>query len=117
MSVPGRPPTRIWPDLAAGLGPEELDEAAAQLLMMIDQDGPEPCEKEQARTPRHHPGPAAARRVEVDPGPPDAEAGAYWEAILAKEAAPGANIPDDETCRMPTRAERADADRRAGPNR
>ena len=36
-------------ELAAGLGPEDLDKAAAALLMMIDQDGPEPSDEEQAR--------------------------------------------------------------------
>ncbi|MGB3356755.1 MAG: HNH endonuclease signature motif containing protein [Mycobacterium sp.] len=81
---------------AAGLGPEALDEAAGALLMMIDQDGPEPCEKEQARTRGIVLGKQQRDGTRSIRGRLDAEAGSYWEAILAKEAAPGANIPDDE---------------------
>ncbi|NVN52438.1 HNH endonuclease signature motif containing protein [Mycolicibacterium hippocampi] len=81
---------------AAGLGPEALDEAAGALLMMIDQDGPEPSEKEQARTRGIVLGKQQRDGTRSIRGRLDAEAGSYWEAILAKEAAPGANIPDDE---------------------
>ncbi len=35
--------------LGSGLGPDELDAAAGRLLMMIDQDGPEPADDEVAR--------------------------------------------------------------------
>ncbi|MDZ4269871.1 MAG: DUF222 domain-containing protein, partial [Mycobacterium sp.] len=81
---------------AAGLTPEALDEAAGELLMMIDQDGPEPCEKEQARQRGIVLGKQQRDGTRSIRGRLDAEAGSYWEAILAKEAAPGANIPDDE---------------------
>jgi uncharacterized protein DUF222 len=84
-------------DLAAGLGPEALDKAAAALLMMIDQDGPEPCEKDQARHRGIALGPQQRDGTRSIRGRLDAEAGAYWEAILAKEAAPGANTPDDQS--------------------
>jgi len=46
-------------DLAAGLGPEDLGKAAGQLLMMIDQDGPEPSEQDQAATAASRWAPAA----------------------------------------------------------
>ena len=82
--------------LAAGLGPAELDAAAGQLLMMIDQDGPEPSEKEQARKrgvtlgPQRRDGTCAVR------GTLTADARAVVEAVLAKLAAPGMCHPDDE---------------------
>ena len=84
-------------DLAAGLGPEALDKAAAALLMMIDQDGPEPSEKEPARHRSVTMGPQQRDGTRSIRGRLDAEAGAYWEAILAKEAAPGVNNPDDQS--------------------
>ena len=80
--------------LAAGLGPEDLGKAAGQLLMMIDQDGPEPSEQDQARHRSVTLGPQQRDGTRSIRGRLDAEAGAYWEAILAKEAAPGTNIPD-----------------------
>ena len=89
--------------------------------MMIDQDGPEPCEKEQARKRGITLGPQQPDGSRSIRGRLDAEAGAYWEAILAKEAAPGANNPDDESPvrTIPTPTDCADgrADRRAGPIR
>src|SRR6478672_5777631 len=84
-------------DLAAGLGPEALDKAAAALLMMIDQDGPEPSEKEPARNRSVTMGPQQRDGTGSIRGRLDAQAGAYWEAILAKEAAPGVNNPDDQS--------------------
>ncbi len=102
---------RSWPDLAAGLGPEDLGKAAGQLLMMIDQDGPEPSEQDQARHRSVTLGPQQRDGTRSIRGRLDAEAGAYWEAILAKEAAPGTNTPDDEgcSCRRPG-SHGADAD-------
>ena len=103
-------------DLAAGLGPEDLDKAAGQLLMMIDQDGPEPWEQEQARHRSFTLGPQQRDGTRSIRGRLDAEAGAYWEAILAKQAAPGANHPDDQSGapttrrRAPTTAIGADGD-------
>ena len=84
-------------DLAAGLGPEALDKAVAALLMMIDQDGPEPSEKEPARHRSVTMGPQQRDGTRSIRGRLDAQAGAYWEAILAKEAAPGVNNPDDQS--------------------
>ncbi|WP_370500861.1 DUF222 domain-containing protein [Mycolicibacterium sp. jd] len=80
----------------AGVGPEELDEAAGRLMMMIDQDGPEPCDKDLARKRSFRVGkqqPDGFRKVS---GYVDAELGAYLDATLAKEAAPGANMPTDQ---------------------
>jgi len=84
-------------DLAAGWGPEALDKAVAALLMMIDQDGPEPSEKEPARHRSVTMGPQQRDGTRSIRGRLDAQAGAYWEAILAKEAAPGVNNPDDQS--------------------
>ena len=96
MSAPGRPPTRSWRTWGAGSDPKAWAKRPAQLLMMIDQDGPEPCEKEQARRRGITLGPQQRDGTRSIRGRLDAEAGAYWEAILAKEAAPGANNPDDD---------------------
>src|SRR6478672_11146480 len=74
-----------------------LDKAAAALLMMIDQDGPEPSEKEPARHRSVTMGPQQRDGTRSIRGRLDAQAGAYWEAILAKEAAPGVNNPDDQS--------------------
>ncbi|MDZ4269614.1 MAG: HNH endonuclease signature motif containing protein, partial [Mycobacterium sp.] len=82
--------------LAAGVGPAELDAAAGQLLMMIDQDGPEPSEKEQARKrgvtlgPQRRDGTCAVR------GTLTAQARAVIEAVLAKLAAPGMSLPEED---------------------
>lgn len=84
-------------DLGAGLGPEALGKVAHRLAAMIDQDGPEPCEKERARTRGICLGPQHTDGSRSIPGRLDAEASAYWEAILAKEAAPGANTPDQQS--------------------
>ena len=84
--------------------------------MMIDQDGPEPCEKEQARRRGITLGPQQRDGTRSIRGRLDAEAGAYWEAILAKEAAPGANNPDDDApVPTPTRAVRTGSRPPSGP--
>ena len=64
-------------DLAAGIGPEALDKAAATLLMMIDQDGPEPCEKDQARRRGVYFGPQQRDGTRSIRGVLAAEAGCY----------------------------------------
>ncbi len=81
-------------DLGAGLGPEALGKVAYRLATMIDQDGPEPSDTERARNRGISLGPQHADGSRSINGRLDAEASAYWEAILAKEAAPGANNPD-----------------------
>ncbi|WP_460356046.1 HNH endonuclease signature motif containing protein [Mycobacterium sp. ZZG] len=82
--------------LGSGLGPEELDAAAGRLLMMIDQDGPEPTDDEVARKRWVRIGKQQRDGFSTISGYLDAETRAYLEATLAKEAAPGANMPDPQ---------------------
>ncbi|ANI38932.1 HNH endonuclease signature motif containing protein [Mycolicibacterium vaccae] len=92
----------------AGLDPENLIEAARVLLTMIDQDGPAPSEEERAQRRGVAIGkqqPDGYRRIS---GYLDPEASAYLDAVLAKEAAPGANMPDADS----TGDEPADRDTR-----
>ncbi|MCZ0730273.1 HNH endonuclease signature motif containing protein [Mycolicibacterium iranicum] len=81
--------------VGSGLGPEALRQAAGRLLGMIDQDGPEPTETDIARRCGVRLGPQRPDGTRSIRGVIDAETGALLEAILAKEAAPGANAPDD----------------------
>ncbi|MFB1297643.1 DUF222 domain-containing protein [Mycobacterium sp. pW049] len=83
-------------ELGGGLGPEELRGAAARLMGMIDQDGPEPTEKDIARKCGVTSGPQRPDGTRSIRGLVDAETGALLEAVLAKEAAPGVNNPDHE---------------------
>ncbi|UXA10934.1 HNH endonuclease [Mycobacterium sp. SMC-8] len=80
----------------SGMGPEELDEAAGRLLMMIDQDGPEPPDTDLARKRWLKIGKQQRDGFSTISGYLDAETRAYLEATLAKEAAPGANMPDQD---------------------
>lgn len=80
----------------SGLGPEELAQVADRLLMMIDQDGPEPSEKEKATRFWVKLGTQQRDGGRTISGYVDAETSAYWEAVLAKEAAPGANMAEQE---------------------
>ncbi len=82
--------------VGSGLGPEDLAEAAAMLLTMIDPDGAEPCEKERARKRGIVIGKQQADGTASISGRLTPEALAIWQAIFAKEAAPGHNNPDDE---------------------
>ncbi|ORV93092.1 HNH endonuclease signature motif containing protein [Mycolicibacterium iranicum] len=82
--------------VGSGLGPEALRQAAGRLLGMIDQDGPEPTETDIARRCGVALGPQRPDGTRSIRGVIDAETGALLEAILAKEAAPGANTPDAE---------------------
>ncbi|WP_370499787.1 HNH endonuclease signature motif containing protein [Mycolicibacterium sp. jd] len=80
----------------SGLDPEGLDEAAGVLLAMINPDGAQPCDKERARKrgiriSKQHPDGTATISGTLTP-----EALAIWQAIFAKEAAPGANLPESE---------------------
>lgn len=71
-------------ELAAGLGPEELREAAGRLLSMIDQDGPEPSEEYHARKRGLMLGPQQRDGMSRVWGYLDPEARATWEAVFAK---------------------------------
>ncbi|WP_131809566.1 DUF222 domain-containing protein, partial [Mycolicibacterium iranicum] len=83
-------------ELGSGLGPEALRQVAGRLVAMIDADGPEPTEKDLARRCGVTLGlqrPDGTRSIR---GVVDAQTGALLEAVLAKEAAPGANTPNAE---------------------
>lgn len=82
--------------LAAGLGPEALDAAAGTLLAKIDQDGPEPCEKEQARKRGLRIGKQQPDGMSKVSGELTPEARAVFDAVFAKLAAPGMCNPEDE---------------------
>jgi hypothetical protein len=82
---------------AAGLDPENLVETARVLLTMIDQDGPAPSEAERAQRRGVIIGKQQSDGYRRISGYLDPEASTYLDAVLAKEAAPGANMPDDES--------------------
>ncbi|MEZ0341818.1 DUF222 domain-containing protein [Mycobacterium sp. pV006] len=83
-------------DVAVGLDPENLDAAAAMLLVMIDPDGVPPSEAEIARKCGITVGKQRADGTATISGTLSPEALAIWQAIFAKEAAPGANLPDQD---------------------
>ena len=96
--------------VGSGLGPEELDAAAGRLLVMIDQDGPEPSDQELGRKRFLRMGRQQRDGGRAISGYVDSELGAYLEAVLAKEAAPGANMPagaqvGEDASRRDTRSE------------
>ncbi|MDA4108679.1 HNH endonuclease signature motif containing protein [Mycolicibacterium holsaticum] len=82
--------------VAAGLCPEELTKAAKRLAMLLDQDGPMPSDKEQARRRSVHIGTQGRDGMSRITGWLDPEASATIDAVLAKLAAPGMCNPDDE---------------------
>ncbi|WP_338103501.1 DUF222 domain-containing protein [Mycolicibacterium holsaticum] len=82
--------------VAAGLCPEELTKAAKRLAMLLDQDGPMPSDKEQARRRSVHIGTHGRDGMSRITGWLDPEASATIDAVLAKLAAPGMCNPDDE---------------------
>jgi hypothetical protein len=79
----------------SGLDPENLAAAAARLLTMIDQDGPEPSDQERARRRGITISKQGCDGTATISGTLTPEALAVWEAILAKEAAPGANTDEE----------------------
>ena len=76
-------------EVAAGLRPEELDEAAAVLLAMIDQDGPAPSEQDHERKRCLSLGRQQRDGTSRVTGWLTPQARATWEAVFAKLAAPG----------------------------
>ncbi len=81
---------------AVGVGPRELKDAADRVLLLLDQDGPEPDDTERARkrgVSKHKQRSDAMTELSATLTP---EAWAVWEAIFAKYAAPGMCNPDDE---------------------
>ena len=93
---------RIEVDLvrtAVGNGPKELKDSADRTLFLLDQDGPEPDERERARkrgVTKHKQRADGMVDVSATLTP---QAWAVWEPIFAKYAAPGMCNPDDpEPC-------------------
>ena len=80
----------------AGLDPENLSAVARYLLAKIDQDGPAPSDQERIRKRGLRIGAQQADGYSRVSGWMTAKCRAAWDAILAKEAAPGRNIPDAE---------------------
>ncbi len=96
------PPTREQAEatlgrIAAGLGPEELRQAADRLLVLLHQDGEPPTDAERARRRYLTVGRQGADGMTEIRGLLDPEARATLDAVLAKWAAPGMCNPDDET--------------------
>jgi hypothetical protein len=83
-------------DLACGLGPEELRKAADRLAVLLDQDG---TLSEADRRTRSwiNLGPQQSDGTRSLRGRLTPEAGAIWDAVTAKLAAPGMCQPDDDT--------------------
>ncbi|ORV83272.1 HNH endonuclease signature motif containing protein [Mycolicibacterium iranicum] len=79
-----------------GLDPENLAAAARYLLIKIDQDGPEPSEKERGRKRGLTFGRQQADGSSFLSGWVTAKFRAAVEAVWAKEAAPGHHVPDYE---------------------
>ncbi|MDA2895531.1 DUF222 domain-containing protein, partial [Mycolicibacterium sp. BiH015] len=78
----------------AGLDPENLAAAARYLLIRIDQDGPEPSEKDRKRSRGLRFGRQQADGSSFLSGWVTATLRAAMEAVWAKEAAPGHHLPD-----------------------
>ena len=81
---------------AVGVGPKELRDNADRILFLLDQDGPEPDERERARRRGFTKGPQGSDKMIPFKGNLTPEAWAIYEAIFAKWAAPGMCNPDDE---------------------
>jgi hypothetical protein len=85
-----------WVRAAVGLGPKELRDHAARTLFLLDQDGPEPDDRERQRRrgvtigPQQH---DAMREFKARLTP---RAYAIYEVIFARLAAPGMCNPADE---------------------
>jgi len=81
--------------VGSSTGPEEVRKAAEKLAAAIDQDGPEPDDRDRARKRSMTIGPQQADGMSRITGLLDPEARAVIEPILAKYAAPGMCNPED----------------------
>ncbi|OBI80111.1 HNH endonuclease signature motif containing protein, partial [Mycobacterium sp. E740] len=98
-AVDARTRAQIEVDLvrtAIGVGPKQLKDNAERILFLLDQDGPEPDERERARRRGVSKGPQGLDKMIPVRGLLTPEAWAIYEAIFAKWAAPGMCNPDDE---------------------
>ncbi|GAB7066966.1 HNH endonuclease [Mycobacterium hodleri] len=86
--------------VGSGTGPEEVKKVADKLAAAIDQDGPEPDDRDRARKRSVTIGPQQADGMSRITGLLDPEARAVIEPILAKYAAPGMCNPDDREPRI-----------------
>jgi hypothetical protein len=84
-------------ELGSGVSPEDLKACAEYLRAKIDQDGPEPDETERARRRGFRFGKQHCDGYSSVSGWVSAQCRAVLEAIFAKDAAPGRNVPDAET--------------------
>jgi Domain of unknown function (DUF222) len=82
--------------LGSGLSPEDLNACANHLMAKIDQDGPEPSAKDRSRKRGVRFGAQQSDGYSSVSGWVTAQCRAVLEAIFAKEAAPGRNVPDAE---------------------
>jgi hypothetical protein len=83
--------------LATGLGPTQLRQAADRLAYLLNQDGDAPTDAEQARRRHLTLGKQGVDGMSELRGLLDPEARATLDAVLAKWAAPGMCNPEDET--------------------
>jgi Domain of unknown function (DUF222) len=83
-------------DLACGLGPAELRQAADRLAYLANQDGPLPTDKDRARRRHLTIGKQDADGMSKVTALLDPEGRATLDAVLAKSAAPGMGNPDDD---------------------
>ncbi|MFI5508789.1 HNH endonuclease signature motif containing protein [Mycobacterium sp. NPDC051804] len=81
---------------AVGLGSKELNDEAARILFLLDQDGPAPDDAERQRRRGVAMGPQGCDKMRPITGTLTPEAAAIYEAIFAKWAAPGMCNPVDE---------------------
>ncbi|TQR86982.1 HNH endonuclease [Mycobacterium hodleri] len=81
--------------VGSATGPEEVRKAAEKLAAAIDQDGPEPDDRDRARKRYMTIGPQQADGMSRITGLLDPEARATLEPGLAKLSAPGMSNPDD----------------------
>jgi len=81
--------------VGSSTGPEEVKKAAEKLAAAIDQDGPEPDDRDRARKRSMTIGPQQADGMSRITGLLDPEARAVIEPILAKYGAPGMCNPED----------------------
>ncbi|GAB7066740.1 HNH endonuclease [Mycobacterium hodleri] len=86
--------------VGSGTGPEEVKKVAEKLAAAIDQDGPEPDDRDRARKRSLTIGPQQADGMSRITGLLDPEARATLEPILAKLAAPGMCNPADHEPRI-----------------
>jgi hypothetical protein len=85
--------------LATQVGPSELKKAADKVLFLLDQDGPVPDDAERARRRGLHIGPQRRDGTVPFSGVFTPQGWAIYEAIFAKNGAPGmCNPDDDEPC-------------------